>query len=127
MSEFQKLQKKDKQLEAAQKAMEAADKQKKAAEQLQEAAKAIKEAIYGRSEAGKDLKDAGKNLKEANSKRRKRSQEVSPEMIFDNARKSLNARGVSSSYSTKTIDYTTQFSTLHTDLQQIMKKAYLVR
>lgn len=127
LSEFQKLQKQDKRLEAAQKAMEAADKQKKAAEQLQEAAKAIKEAIYGRSEAGKDLKDAGKNLKEANSKRRKRSQEVSPEMIFDNARKSLNARGVSSSYSTKTIDYTTQFSTLHTDLQQIMKKAYLVR
>ena len=124
---FEKLQKKDRQLEAVQKQMEAADKQKKASEDLMEAARAIREAIYGRQEASRNLTEAGRGVREASSKRRKRSQEDSPELIFENARKSLNARGVSSSYNTKTIDYSTQLGTLHTDLQQIMKKTYLVR
>ena len=121
------MQKKDRQLEAVQKQMEAADKQKKASEDLMEAARAIREAIYGRQEASRNLTEAGRGVREASSKRRKRSQEDSPELIFENARKSLNARGVSSSYNTKTIDYSTQLGTLHTDLQQIMKKTYLVR
>lgn len=124
---FEKLQKQDKRLEAVQKQMEASEKQKKASEDLMEAARAIREAIYGRKEASRNLTEAGRGVREASSKRRKRSQEDTPELIFENARKSLNARGVSSSYSTKTIDYSTQLGTLHTDLQKIMQKTYLVR
>jgi len=127
IAEFQKLQKQDKRLEASQKAMEASKKQEDAAEKLKEAAKAIREAIYGRKEARDELTKAGRELREANGKRRRRSQNDSPSLIFDNARKSMTARGVAGANATKQLDYSRQLGQLHTDLTNLNKRFFVVR
>ena len=127
LAEFQKLQKKDKSLEAAQKQMDAAEKQRKAADALNEAAKAIRSAVLGRNDAGKTLKEAGKDLREASSKRRTVSTNKSAEEIFKGARKGLTAKGIGTAMGQRQVSYNGQLDTLHKDLQDLNKRIYVVK
>lgn len=124
---FEKLQKKDKALEASQKAMEAAEKQKNAAQKLEDAAKAIKDAVLGRTDAKSEVSKAGKELREASAKRRTVAKNERPDQIFEKARKNLYARGVAGASATKQLDYSLQFQQLHTDLQQLNKRVFVVK
>ena len=125
LSEFQRLQRKDKQLEAAQKQMDAADKQKKAAEQLQEAAKAIQNANKGVGDSAKDLgKAVGEMLANSLPKRSKRGSKKEASEIFDNA--GMTLKGMDATIGEKA-SYGSQLDILHRDLQQMMSKTYLVR
>ena len=129
ISQFETLQKKDKQLEASQKAMEAADKQLKAAEQLQDAAKAVRNAVEGRGETFKNMGSAigdmlANSLPRMSRRRGKRKEATE---LFDNAHEVLNATGVEGEYHTSNLDYSKQLGQIHTDLQNIQKNVFVVR
>jgi len=125
LSEFQRLQRKDKQLEAAQKQMDAADKQQKAAEQLQEAAKAIQNANKGVGDSAKELGRAvGEMLANSLPKRSRRGSKKEASEIFDNA--GMTLKGMDATIGEKA-SYGSQLDILHNDLQNIMKHTYFVK
>lgn len=125
LSEFQRLQKKDKQLEAAQKQMDAADKQQKAAEQLQEAAKAIQNANKGVGDSAKELgKAVGEMLANSLPKRSRRGSTKEASELFDNAEMTL--KGMDATIG-ESASYGSQLDIIHKDLQQIMKHTYFVK
>lgn len=128
IQEYQRLQRRDKQLEAAQKQMDAAERQRQAADALKEAAKAINNAIAGRNEAIGNLRGNASELRGALGNRPVMSRNGRADQVLWNAlRYGLNARGVSGAWSQNQGNYNQQLNQLHTDLQQIQRNVYLVR
>lgn len=126
--DYQRLQRRDKQLEAAQKQMDAAERQRQAADALKEAAKAINNAIAGRNEAIGNLRGNASELRGALGNRPVMSRNGRADQVLWNAlRYGLNARGVSGAWSQNQGNYNQQLNQLHTDLQQIQRNVYLVR
>ena len=128
LKDYQKLQRKDRQLEAAQKQMQAADKQRQAAETLQKAADAIRVAMLDRSDAVKNLNNARGELNQAGRRKGWIPEYVNPSTLFENAKnKGLSAPGVKGREYNRQMNYNGAFSQLHKDLMDIMRKTYLVR
>ena len=126
--DYQRLQRRDKQLEAAQKQMEAAERQRQAADELKEAAKAINNAIAGRNEALGNLRGSSRELRGALGERPVMSRNGRADQVLWNALQyGLSARGVSGAWSQDQGNYNRQLNQLHTDLQQIQRNVYLVR
>lgn len=123
LGEFQRLQRKDKQLEVAQKQMEAAEKQKKVAEQLHEAAKAVQNASKGMGEASKTLGSAiGGMLGGMLPKRSHRAKvgDAEARAVFG------SAKGMSGSVGGD-MGANTKLDLLHRDLQELNKRVFVVR
>ena len=126
--EYQRLQRRDKSLEAAQKQMNAAEKQRQAANTMKEAAKSISNAIAGRDESIGNLRGRANDLRGALGNRPVTSNYGRADQLFLNAmRNGLNARGVSGAWSQTQGNYNQQLNQLHTDLQAIGKNVYVVR
>jgi len=127
LKDYQRLQRKDRQLEAAQRQMQAADKQRQAAETLQRAADEIRSAVLDRVDAMKNLGTAGYDLDKALRNRPSMPEHIYPNVLFDTARNNMNAPGVKGAEFGKQMNYNGALSQLHSDLMEIMRKAYLVR
>lgn len=126
--DYQRLQRRDKQLEAAQKQMDAADKQRQAADALKEAAKAINNAIAGRNEAIGNLRGNASELRGALGNRPVMSRNGRADQVLWNAlRYGLNAKGVSGAWNQTQGNYNQQLSQLHADLEKMQRNVYLVR
>lgn len=126
--DYQRLQRRDKQLEAAQKQMDAAERQRQAADALKEAAKSINNAIAGRNEAIGNLRGNASELRGALGNRPVMSRNGRADQVLWNAlRYGLNARGVSGAWSQNQGNYNQQLNQLHADLQQMQRNVYLVR
>lgn len=124
LNEYMKLEKKDRNLQAAQKQMAAADKQSQAAERLLDASNALKSAITGRDESGGNLSKARKNL---SKQRRKKLDAETDAWNVTRDFKNLTAPGVKKAPVGSNFNYTGQFQQLHNDLVDLKKKAYFVK
>lgn len=126
--DYQRLQRRDRQLEAAQKQMDAAEKQRQAADALKEAAKSISNAIAGRDESIGNLRGRANDLRGALGNRPVMSRNGRADQVLWNAlRYGLNARGVSGAWSQNQGNYNQQLSQLHSDLKELNTRVYLVR
>ena len=127
INERRKIDKQDRQLQAALRQMTAADKQLKAAEMQERLAQELLKATTGRDEARDRRRKRGRDLKDA--KAPKNSLNLTAEDLFNAARtKGLYAEGVGApAGKVRQSNYDKMFAQLHKDLEDIKKKAYFVR
>ena len=128
IAEYQRLERKDKAVQAAMKQMDAAASQRAAAKSLKDAADAIKDATKEQTASLRELVNARGNLAEAARNPMTRSVNGAPGNILGTAMtQGLNARGVSGAWQVNQQGYGPQFNLLHQDLQGIRNNVWTVK